>query len=129
MERPTVPKAETTSKSVLDKVPSGFFVIPSENEIIMVTKKTQDKARKNITITSLIIFFGTDLPKIITRLLFFIIPTIAAPRTAKVVVFIPPPVDPGEAPTNIRKTMNIKEGTAIFPIGKVLNPAVLAVTD
>ena len=44
-------------------------------------------------------------------------------------VFIPPPVDPGEAPINIKK-INIKSiGVPIIEKSTVLKPAVLAVID
>ena len=49
--------------------------------------------------------------------------------TEKVVVFIPPPVEPGEAPININKTVNKTEAELYKPISIVLKPAVLAVTD
>ena len=49
--------------------------------------------------------------------------------SVKVEVFIPPPVEPGEAPINIKK-MNIKSiGVPIIEKSTVLKPAVLAVID
>jgi hypothetical protein len=50
-------------------------------------------------------------------------------RHAKVVVLIPPPHEPGEAPMNINRIRTKRVSLAIFPIDRVLNPAVLAVTD
>jgi hypothetical protein len=43
-----------------------------------------------------------------------------------VVVFIPPPVDPGEAPMNIKIIIINKPAFVKFPNGYVLKPAVLA---
>ena len=42
----------------------------------------------------------------------------------KVVVFIPPPVDPGEAPININIIYVNSVGAVNAPIAIVLNPAV-----
>ena len=47
----------------------------------------------------------------------------------KVEVFIPPPVEPGEAPTNIKKIKNNSMGWPIIAKSTVLKPAVLAVVD
>ena len=47
----------------------------------------------------------------------------------KVVVFIPPAVEPGEPPTNINRIITAFEASLIFEIFIVLNPAVLVVTD
>ncbi len=44
---------------------------------------------------------------------------------AKVVVFIPPPVPPGDAPMNIRIIMRNMEFSLIWERSKVLKPAVL----
>jgi hypothetical protein len=50
-------------------------------------------------------------------------------RIKKVVVLIPPPVDPGDAPINIR-ILIIKSVIGLRePVATVLNPAVLVVTD
>ena len=47
---------------------------------------------------------------------------------AKVLVFIPPPVEAGEAPIHIKKITNNKVGTDSCVKSIVLNPAVLGVT-
>ena len=46
---------------------------------------------------------------------------------ANVEVLIPPPVEPLEAPINIRKMNIIKVGMARLPISTVLKPAVRVV--
>ena len=86
-------------------------------------------ARKNITKDSRMICLGIDLPNKLTLFLFFAIVKTVAIITAKVHVLMPPPVDPGEAQINIRNIIKISDGTVNCPISRVLNPAVLAVTD
>ena len=49
-------------------------------------------------------------------------------RTAKVVVFIPPAVDPGEPPVSIRISIITIDPCFIMLKFTVLNPAVLGVT-
>ena len=54
----------------------------------------------------------------------------AAPtRTPIVHVFIPPPVEPGDAPINISSITNTSVATLKSPTGRVLKPAVLGVTE
>ena len=50
-------------------------------------------------------------------------------RTVNVVVFIPPAVEPGEPPISINNIITAFEGSLIFEMSMVLNPAVLVVTD
>ena len=47
-------------------------------------------------------------------------------NVVKVVVFTPPPHEPGEAPINIKRIRTKSVSFAKFPIDSVLNPAVLA---
>lgn len=47
--------------------------------------------------------------------------------TAKVLVFIPPPVDCGEAPIYIKRKIIINVGNSIAAVSIVLKPAVLGV--
>ena len=49
-------------------------------------------------------------------------------KTARVVVFIPPAVEPGEPPISIRKIMMALEDSVIAVKSAVLKPAVLGVT-
>ena len=49
--------------------------------------------------------------------------------TASVVVFIPPAVEPGEPPINIRKIVRILLAGESAAVSVVLKPAVLAVTE
>ena len=50
-------------------------------------------------------------------------------RTAKVVVFIPPAVEPGEPPISIRMTIMAVPDSSIAARSVVLKPAVRVVTD
>ena len=50
-------------------------------------------------------------------------------KTAKVVTFIPPPVDPEPAPININKIKNMRIGVPSSVKSTVLKPAVRVVTD
>jgi hypothetical protein len=50
-------------------------------------------------------------------------------RRVALVVFTPPPVEPGEAPMNIRTSMRRRVAFVREPISTVLKPAVLGVTD
>ena len=52
-----------------------------------------------------------------------------ASRTAKVVVFIPPAVDPGEPPISIKRIIMPCDELDIADKFIVLKPAVLVVTD
>ena len=52
-----------------------------------------------------------------------------ASRTAKVVVFIPPAVEPGEPPISIKRIMMPCDELDIADKFTVLKPAVLVVTD
>ena len=48
---------------------------------------------------------------------------------SKVDVLIPPPADPDDAPTNIKKRKTIKTGTESAAVSTTLNPAFLVVMD
>ncbi len=50
-------------------------------------------------------------------------------KSAAVEVLIPPPVEPGEAPINIRIIVKNCPASVIFSVGIVLNPAVLGVIE
>ncbi|OIP90054.1 MAG: hypothetical protein AUK26_10315 [Syntrophaceae bacterium CG2_30_58_14] len=49
--------------------------------------------------------------------------------SAKLVVLIPPPVEPGDAPMNMRMIMTRTVGLVSRPMSTVLNPAVRGVID
>ena len=52
-----------------------------------------------------------------------------ASRTARVVVFMPPAVEPGEPPISIRRTIKPCDALDMAGRATVLKPAVLGVTD
>ncbi len=126
---PTVPKAETTSNK--DRINEPFICVcsPRKNDRSTVKTNIHASARKNMTNDSLTICWGTERPNAITRRLFFSAAITDIITTANVQVFMPPPVEPGDAPINIRSVSTTTEGTERPPMGRVLNPAVLAVTD
>ncbi len=68
------------------------------------------------------------LPKSWILLLPLAIEKIFNVANAKVLVFIPPPVEAGEAPIHIKNMINNKVGTVKVEKSMVLKPAVLGVT-
>ncbi len=50
-------------------------------------------------------------------------------RRVKLVVLMPPPVEPGEAPMNMRTINRRIDALVSWPMSTVLKPQVLAVTD
>ena len=72
---------------------------------------------------------GTALRKICIWLFPLSIAAIPSTISAKVTVLTPPPVDPGEAPINIRNIRNNFDLGAKLAMFIVLKPAVRAVTD
>ena len=121
--RPTVPIAEPVSNK---QVSRGKF----SNLLI---KMPLDR-NKNIYINKIAPALRTAssgilLPKHSTS--FFLENTEMAARkiTAKVVVFIPPAVDPGEPPISIRSIIIKTPDSSICERSVELKPAVLVVTD
>ena len=123
-DKPTVLKAENTSKAISKSVNCGLKIsnnkIPkpieaNEIEIIANALKTDSLATLLVPIS---IF---DLSLAIEKIFNVAI--------AKVVVLIPPPVEAGEAPIHIKKIINKIPGTVKLLISIVLKPAVLEVTD
>jgi hypothetical protein len=119
-DNPTVPKAEKHSKVVFRTSTLG-----SKTE----SKKTEDPTAKsdNKIITVALCTAVTDISLCLNSILS--LPRMMALRlrkvTAKVVVLIPPPVEPGEAPTHIKKIIiRTVEGSNV-PMSTLLNPAVL----
>ena len=64
-----------------------------------------------------------------TRTLFLIRLQANLPKRASVVVFIPPPQEPGEAPTYIKNIINARVALLRVAMSMVLNPAVRQVMD
>jgi len=124
VDKPTVPNADISSNKRLIKLLPGS-VIASTN-VEMKIREIENKAiEKALLIVSLEIVCLT----ISTLFLPFIVLIAERKITEKVVVFIPPPVDPGEAPTNIRNIIKISTGSPRCVKSTVLKPAVRQVTD
>ena len=94
-DKPTVPKADTTSNKVSRILKSSV----SKRE--KVKRKIRMQEEKKIRILFLITSSDTVLLKRLMVFFPFKVARILRIKTKKVVVFIPPPVEPGEAPMNI----------------------------
>jgi len=119
VERPTVPKADTTSNIIAIKSKSSV----TDNNIV-------EKIIKNNAIQVIVIAFITILLDI--RFLYnvisscpFMVEKTTAKRTPNVVVFIPPPVELGDAPMAINIIVRNRVVVLKWDILRVLNPAVL----
>jgi hypothetical protein len=121
--KPTVPIAEAVSKAqVLKGIPSIVLIItaPLKNRIIYIII---------IVAAFLITFKSTLLPNILVSLFLRKVDSIVTNKTATVVVFIPPAVEPGEPPISIIKMLIAFPAPVILVISAVLNPAVRKVMD
>ena len=105
VDKPTVPNADISSNKRLIKLLSGS-VIDNINVEIKISEIENNAIEKALLMGS---------PEIVC----FTISTFFRPLivlkaersiTEKVVVFIPPPVEPGDAPMNIRNIMKIRTG-------------------
>src|SRR4030042_5424592 len=132
MDSPTVPKAETVSKRYSTKkclLASGArFPPPATKRTDQMTATEKTEARMMET-ERLTISLGTVRLNILTSRFPFNRFHKSITRRAALVVLTPPPVDPGEAPLNMRTTRRRIVGFASAPISTVLNPAVRGVTD
>ena len=121
---PTVPIAETTSKITSESSSEGWKALirmmPARARLIFV-KATEEA----LPIAS----FSSLLPKMPFDSLLRIPLTVEIKITAKVVVFIPPAVEPGEPPMNIRNVVRILPAGESEAVSTLLKPAVLAVTE
>jgi hypothetical protein len=122
--KPTVEKADTCSnnKSRLSCLGSVTDKIKTPNRIYAAAKLITENALKSVSIgivrLSIDIIF---LPRIVD--------TTETAMSRKVIVFIPPPVEPGDAPINIRKIIIMSVGFCSLVKSTVLNPAVRVMTD
>ena len=125
MPMPTVPMAEKTSKSTNSKGCLLLSKTSSKNTAIVIQEIASRKTAKLLLIT----LVSTLRLKSTTSFLSRSSARVEAKSTAKVVVFTPPPVEVGDAPTNIMPIM--KNRVALFKDAKsmVLKPAVRKDTD
>lgn len=118
---PQVAYAEKLSNA-MDMNPRWLSVIASPSMVLPTARKERAMMAKALLMESVDIL----RPKISS--LSFPLAKLAMFRsaTAKVVVLIPPPVEPGEAPTHIKKTAMASMGIEKPPASATLNPAVRA---
>jgi hypothetical protein len=121
---PTVQKALTSSKRRRAN-PNWASVILSAATLkkikLMENKKTEKARRSNSKGTVVLNSSTLFSPRMVDN---------ADKKTrAKVLVLMPPAVEPELPPMNMRKRKNSKVGSAMAPKSKVLNPAVRAVAD
>ena len=121
--RPTVPNADTTSKSILIKgileliMVSINVTIPINAIEMRIVTKDNCMYLSDISLLNIELFFFAYRIKI------------AIVAITKVVTFIPPAALNGAPPINMRAISNKAVGVLMFPTSIVLNPAVLVVTD
>src|SRR2546426_1768807 len=120
VDSPTVPAADATSNIIR----MNFWF--SKYDSIMVKPVTSPNARADSTNALWTISWGIRRWNIMTSARPFNVAQIAAQMIPKVVVLIPPPVPPGEAPMIISRIRKYNVGVATAPTSMVLNPAVLA---
>lgn len=122
VDNPTVPKAETASNSKERKDLSSNISKRrkrKENAIVALTTR----ARALYTTELGMVLLKVSMSSLPLKMLFR-----ERRRIANVEVFIPPPVEPGEAPMNIRKIIIVRVTVEREDMDIVLKPAVLGVT-
>ena len=111
VDRPTVPKADVASNKSCRNVRSG-----SRRHRMNVPPHTTN-ADSSVTIKA----FWTTSPATVRRNAVGIRPVaalrVACRRANSVVVFMPPPVEPGDAPTNMRRIKTNRPASVNEPIG------------
>ena len=124
VDKPTVPNAEISSKSKSTRFLSGSVTDRKNVEI-----KIREIEKRAIEYALLIVLFEMVCLTISTFCFPFIVLIAERSNTENVVVLIPPPVDPGDAPMNIRNIIKNITGCPKLLKSTVLNPAVRQVTD
>ena len=124
VERPTVPNADISSKSRARKLLSGSVIESTNVEI-----KISEMENKAIEYALLIVSLEMVCLTISTFLRPLMVLMAERRITENVVVFIPPPVEPGDAPINMRNIIKISTGWPRCVKSTELNPAVRQVTD
>ena len=116
------PIEAVSNKAVISGISSVLLITipPTRNKTIYI---------KKIVAAFLIVPSGICLPKKWVCSFFLNTDNADETRTARVVVFIPPAVEPGEPPISIRIMISICPTSLSKVKFAVLNPAVLGVTD
>ena len=122
IDRPTVPKAETTSNKIAKNgIGSVIFKIKIAvkiNSTLIVEIASDRRINWSFSVFLAIEICFLPFKKVITD----------RRMTRNVVSLIPPPVDALPAPTNIRRSKSVIVLSRRLPMSVVLNPAVLGVT-
>ena len=121
--RPTVPNADTTSKSILIKGILELIMVSINVTIPINAIEMRIVTKDNCMYLSDISLLNIELFSL------RIVLKIAIVAITKVVTFIPPAALNGAPPINMRAISNKAVGVLMFPTSIVLNPAVLVVTD
>ena len=121
---PTVPIAEETSKIISEMPRLGW-----NEQIRMMPTSASEMFVKATELALWMASSSRRLPKIPFDCLRRIPLKVEMAITASVVVFIPPAVEPGEPPINIRNTVSILLAGESAAVSVVLKPAVLAVIE
>ena len=121
--RPTVPTAEAASYR---QSKSGR---PSYTLIAIPPPKNKAKYNMAIVAAFFITWYSSLRPKAPAFSWLRNVAIAFKISTEKVVVFIPPAVDPGEPPISINNIITAFDASLISEMFIVLNPAVLVVTD
>lgn len=123
-ESPTVENALITSKNIGIKPICLSLYNKIKIKKLMVIKEISDSAVERTTKLPGIFRLNKRTSEFPLKVV-----VIDLINKAKVVVLIPPPVDPGDAPMNINKQIKYKVVGPSCDISTELKPAVLAVTD
>ena len=130
IDNPTVPKAETVSKRYSTKkwrLSVGWPPPAIKRTDVMIA--IENAEAKMIEIDRLTISLGTVRLKIFKSRFPYSRFHMSMTSRAALVVLTPPPVDPGEAPINIRTSIRRMVALVRAPISTVLNPHVRGVID
>ena len=122
--KPTVPKADTHSKRIFNKP-------LSRSKKLTVKKAINIMIKDKIMVANALFTDFWEISDLNTSIFCFPFARLIklSMAMANVLVFIPPPVDPGDAPTHIKKMTVRIVGKVSTALSTELNPAVLVVTD
>ena len=131
VDKPTVPKADITSKVNSKKLPLTSVCECSPNSVIESNITPIRTTINEVKVTADALDTTSEDTKRLNS------SNLSLPRNAaqnapnwieKLVVFIPPPQEVGEAPMNIKMNTNMSVALVKRPVSSVLKPAVLGVT-
>lgn len=126
VDRPTVPIADVASNIMFSKAKLLCRSVIASS--IVAANNTAEKTRVTVIALPTIAGFIERL-NISTSFRLRMFAQAVIIITQSVTVLIPPAVEPGEPPMNIKIVIIILPAELIFPMSTVLKPAVLDVTD